>query len=126
MYKFVMITWNTQLQSYQQRVHKNTLTTVKCQTQQAENTTPAMIISVEVAHSDDAIILDYLTCEVALEEPGIGSTDPNIPTENNCTDDELHLGMTGAAGLKKIKLTKLTSAIRSPLPACDGGLCLHR
>jgi hypothetical protein len=32
---------------------------------------------------------------VALEEPEIGSTDPNIPIDNNCTDDNLHFGMPG-------------------------------
>jgi len=34
---------------------------------------------------------------VALEEPEIGSTDPNIPIDNNCTDDELHFGMPGGS-----------------------------
>jgi len=32
---------------------------------------------------------------VALEEPEIGSTDPNILIDNNSTDDELHFGMPG-------------------------------
>jgi hypothetical protein len=36
-----------------------------------------------------------LTSEVALEELEIGSTDPNIPTDNNCTDNKLHFGMSG-------------------------------
>jgi hypothetical protein len=35
---------------------------------------------------------------VALEEPEIGSTDPNILIDNNCTDDELHFGMPGGSG----------------------------
>jgi hypothetical protein len=39
-----------------------------------------------------------LTSEVALEEPEIGSTDPNIPIGNNCTDDELHFAMRGGSG----------------------------
>ena len=30
---------------------------------------------------------------MALQEPEIGSTDPNILIDNNCTDDELHLRM---------------------------------
>ena len=46
----------------------------------------------------NAILLDYLTSEVALEEPEIGRTDPNIPIDNNCTDDELHFGMPGGSG----------------------------
>jgi len=59
---------------------------------------PAEVISVEAAHVDNAILLEYLTSEVALEEPEIGRTDPNIPIANNCTDDELHFGMPGGSG----------------------------
>ena len=97
-YTFLMNTWNTIPESYEQRVYKNTLATVNCQIQQAENPTPAVVISTEAAHVDNAILHDYLTSEVALEEPEIGSTDPNIPIDNNCTDDELHLGMPGGSG----------------------------
>jgi len=86
-YTFLMNPWNTLPESYQQRVYNNTLATVKRQIQQAENPTPAMVISVEAARVDNAILLDYLTSEVALEEPEIGSTDQNIPIDNNCTDD---------------------------------------
>jgi len=96
-YAFLMNTWNTLLESYQQRVYSNTLATVKRQIQQAENPTPAVVISVEAACVDNAILLDYLTSEVALEEPEIGSTDPNILIDNNCTDDELHFGMPGGS-----------------------------
>ena len=52
----------------------------------------------EAAHPDYAILLDYLTSEVALEEPEIGNTDPNIPIDNNCTDVELHFAMPGGSG----------------------------
>jgi len=97
-YTFLNNTWNTLPESYQQRVYNNTLATVKRQIQQAENPTPAMVISTEPASVDNAILLDYLTSEVALEEPQIGSTDPNIPIDNNCTDDELHFGMPGGSG----------------------------
>jgi len=93
-----MNTWNTLPESYQQRVYNNTLATVKRQIQQAENPTPAVVISVEAALVDDAILLDYLTSEVALEEPEIRSTDSNIPIDNNCTNDELHFGMPGGSG----------------------------
>jgi hypothetical protein len=48
---------------------------------------PAMVISVEAARVGNAILLDFLTSEVALEEPEIRSTDSNIPIDNNCTDD---------------------------------------
>jgi hypothetical protein len=90
-----MNTWNTLPESYQQRVYKNTLGTVKREIKQAENPMPAAVISTDAAHVDNAILLDCLTTEVALEEPEIGSTDPNIPMDNNCTDDELHDGMPG-------------------------------
>jgi len=98
MYTSLMNTWNTLPESYQQKVYNNTLATVKRQIQQAENPTPAVVISVEAAHVDNAIHLDYLASEVALEEPEIGSTDPNISIDNNCTDDELHFGMPGGSG----------------------------
>jgi len=97
-YTFLMNTWNTLPESYQQRVYHNTLATVKRQIQQAENPTPAVVITVEAARVDNAILLDYLASEVALEEPEIGSTDPNIPIDNNCTDDELHFGMPEGSG----------------------------
>ena len=79
-------------------MYKNTLATVKHQIQQAENPTPAVVMSVEAAHVDNGILLDYLTSEVALQEPEIGSTDPNILIDNNFTDDELHFGMPGDSG----------------------------
>jgi len=92
-----MNVWNTLLESYQRRVYNNTLATVKRQIQQAENPTPAMVISVYAALVDNAILLDYLTSEVAIEEPQIGSSDPNIPINNNFTDDRLHFGMPGGS-----------------------------
>jgi hypothetical protein len=93
-----MNTWNTLPESYQQRVYNNTLATVKHLLQQAENPTPAVVNSVEAARVDNALLLDYLASDVALEEPVIGSTDPNIPIDNNCTDDELHFGIPGGTG----------------------------
>jgi len=79
-------------------VSKNSFAIVKRQIQQAENPTPAMVISVEAARVDNGILLDYLTSEVALEEPRIGSTDPNLPIDNNCLYDELHFGKPGGSG----------------------------
>jgi hypothetical protein len=93
-----MNTSNTLQESSQQRVYKNTLATLKFQIQQAENPTPAVVISLEAAGFDNAILLDYLTSEVALEEPEIGSTDPNIPIHNNCMVCELHFGMPRDCG----------------------------
>jgi len=97
-YAFLMNAWNTLPESYQQRVYNNTPATVKRQIQQVENPMPAVVISMEAALVDNAILLDYLTTEVTLEEPEIGSTDPNILIDNNCTDDNLHLGMPGGSG----------------------------
>jgi hypothetical protein len=97
-YTFLMNTWNTLLESYQLRVYNNTLATFKRQIQQAENPTPAVVISVEATHVNNPILLDYLTFEVALEEPEIGSTDPNILIDNNCMDDELHFEMPRGSG----------------------------
>jgi len=47
---------------------------------------------------DNAILPEYLTSEAALEEPENGSTDSNIPIDNNYTDDELHSGMATDSG----------------------------
>jgi hypothetical protein len=93
-----MNTLNTLPESYQKRVYNITLATVKHQIQQAENPTTAVVIRVEAARVVNAIVLDYLTSEVAIEEPEIGSTDPNIPINNNYTDDKLHLGMPAGSG----------------------------
>jgi len=88
-----MTPWNTLPDSYQQRVYNNTLATVNLQIQQAENPTPAVVIGVEAARVNNVILHDYLTFEVALDDPEIGSTEQNIPIGNNCTDDELHFSM---------------------------------
>jgi len=90
MYTFLINTCNTLPECYQERLYNNTLATVKREIEQAENPTPAVVISVEAAHVDNAILLDYLASEVALEEPEIGSSEPIIPIDNNCTDDNLH------------------------------------
>jgi hypothetical protein len=97
-YTFVMNTWNTLPEGYQQMVYYITLGTVKRQIQQAENPMPVMVIRVEAARVDNAMLPDYLASEVVLEEPEIGSTDPNIPIDNNCTDDKLHFRMPEGSG----------------------------
>jgi hypothetical protein len=93
-----MNTWNSLLpESYHQRVYNNTDATVNRQIQQVENLKPAMVISVEAARVDNAILLDYLASEVALQEPEIETTDPNIPIDKIWRDDELHFGMPGVS-----------------------------
>jgi hypothetical protein len=62
-----MNTWDSLLESYQLRVYKNTLPTFRCRIQQAENPMPAMVISVETARVDNAILLDHLTSEEAVK-----------------------------------------------------------
>jgi hypothetical protein len=57
-----------------------------------------MVIRVEAARFDNAILLDYFTSEVVLEEPEIGSTDPDIPIANYSMDDQLHFGMAVGSG----------------------------
>jgi len=93
-----MNTWNTLLESYKQSVYNNTLATVRRHIEQAANPKRAMEISVEAARVGNAILLDYLTSAVALEEPEIRSSDLNIPTEINGMDDKLHFRMSGGSG----------------------------
>jgi len=59
---------------------------------------PAEVISMEAARVDKAILLDLLASEVVLEEREIRSTDPNIPMDNDCTDDKLHFGIPVGSG----------------------------
>jgi len=59
MYTFLMNTWNTLPESYQQSVYTHSIATLKCQIQQAENTTPAEVISMEAVRFDNAILADY-------------------------------------------------------------------
>jgi len=51
---------------------------------------------------------------VALEEPEIECTDPNILIENNCMDEELHFVMPGASGDYEDEADK--SEERNPIP----------
>jgi hypothetical protein len=65
-YTFLLNTWNTLPESYQQRVYNITLATLTGQIQQADNPMPAVVISLEEARVDNAILLDYLASKVAL------------------------------------------------------------
>jgi len=60
-YTCLMNTWNTLPESYQKRVFKTTLATVRRQIQQAVNPMPALVISVEALRVENANLLDYLT-----------------------------------------------------------------
>jgi hypothetical protein len=92
-YSSIVTAWNTLPESYQRRVYEYTLVTAWCQTQKEENPMPAIVISMEVVHVDNAIPLEYMTFNVALEEPEIRNTDTKITIYNNCTDNELYFGM---------------------------------
>jgi hypothetical protein len=61
-----MHTWNTLPESYQQRVYNMTPATVKCHIQRVENPTHAVVISVEAAHVDNAILFHYLTWALVM------------------------------------------------------------
>jgi hypothetical protein len=75
-------------------VYNINLASVKHQIPEVENPTPGVVISGEAASINNAILLDYLTTKVALEEREIRRTCPIIPMYNNCMDDELHLRMS--------------------------------
>jgi len=117
--------WNTVPESYQQRVYENSLPTVQRQIQQAENQTHAVDISVEVACVDNDILLDYLTSEVALEERGIGSTDPTIPIDLNARMTNCISGCQGSVGITKMTVTKAMRVMPSPPPAGEDGQQLN-
>jgi len=126
-YTFSMNTWITLPESYHQMVYTNTLATVKREIQQAENPMPAVVIGMEAARVDNAILLDHWTSEVAVEEPDIGSNDPNIPTDNNCTDDTLHFWVAGGRrdyydeGGESDKCDDIPTASRRQQPATKLG-----
>jgi len=90
--------WNTLQECYQQSLYQTTLCTVKCQIQHAENPIPAAEITVEAARVDNAILIDNLSSEAALEQPEIRYTNPLIQIHNNWMDDKLHFGMAGDIG----------------------------
>jgi hypothetical protein len=66
-YLFLMNTWNTVPESYQQRVYNHNLATVTRQIQQAENPTPVVVIIVDAERVHNAILLYYLASEVEVE-----------------------------------------------------------
>jgi hypothetical protein len=97
-YTLLMNTLKTLPESYQQWVNHNTVATVKRQIEQGENPMPAVVTSVEVTGVNNAILLNYLASEVALEKPAIGDTDATILIDNNCTADKLYFGMAWVTG----------------------------
>jgi hypothetical protein len=58
---------------------------------------PAMVFSMEAACVDNAILLDYMTSKVVLEEPEIGRTDSHIPIDNDFIYDKQHFAMAGGS-----------------------------
>jgi len=61
----------TVLEGYYQGAYKNTLATIKHLTNQVVHLTPYMIITIDAVPVDNAMQLDYLAPDVALEEPNI-------------------------------------------------------
>ena len=118
MHAFLMNPWNALPESYEQRVYKNTLATVNCRIQQAQNPMPAVVICTEPVPVHNAILLDYLTSKVALEKPDIGNTDPTIPMDNNYTADELHFVMPGGSGDSEVEGDEVDE--RDEIPTASG------
>ena len=98
-------------------MYKYTHATVKGQIQYRANATPATVSSMETAHDENGIILDYLTSEVVLEECKVGSIHPNILRDNNCTDDELHFGMPGHSGDYENSGDENNMCVANPTPS---------
>ena len=61
----------------------NILITVKNQIQKLENLDPAVVISVEQACVDNAVLHDYLFSELAFQDLEICSTDPETLIDNS-------------------------------------------
>jgi hypothetical protein len=57
-----------------------------------------VVITVEAASVENSSLLDYLTSNVEPEDPEFRRTDPNIQIDNNCMDDQLHIGMLERSG----------------------------
>jgi len=58
---------------------------------------PALLISVEAVHADNVIPHHYFTSEVALNQPELGSSDPNIRKVDNCIANDLDFGIRGGS-----------------------------
>jgi hypothetical protein len=58
-----------------------------------------------------------LVSEVPLAEPEIGSTDPNIPIDNNCTHEESDFGMPQGSGDFKDEGDECDVCDASPTPS---------
>jgi hypothetical protein len=92
-YTLLMNSGNTLWESYQQRVYNDTVSAVQHQIELTENKIPAEVIRTKAVHIDNAILPDYLTSNVALEEAKIESSDPYILLYNHYPDDMLHFGL---------------------------------
>jgi hypothetical protein len=97
-YTFLMTTWNSLPVSSKQTVYSNSLATFMRHIQQMDNPKPAVVISMEAERVHNPILLENVTSKVSHEKPEIGSTDPNIPIDNNCTDDEHDFVMSTGSG----------------------------
>jgi hypothetical protein len=92
-----MNTWNTQLESCQLRVYQNTPATFQRQIRQGENPTAAVIFCMDAGCVGNAILLNNLTSEVALDDPVIRTTNSYTPLDNNHHDGNMHFGMPGGS-----------------------------
>jgi hypothetical protein len=82
---------------------------------------PPTVFSMEAACVDNAILLDYVTSELVLEEADIGSTDPKSRKTTIAQMPKWISGCQWAVGIMKMKGTKATSAKPAWLQANDDG-----
>jgi hypothetical protein len=94
-YRFLENSWYALLESYQQRLNSNSLATVERMSQHADNPALPMVISLQVACVNNAILLDNLTSQMAIEETEIRRSNRNIPIDYHYANAELHFRMLG-------------------------------
>jgi hypothetical protein len=70
-------------------VYNKTLAIVKRHIQQAAKQTPVGVRIVAAAGVENSILPEDFSSTVELGKRDIGSTDPDIPIDNNCTNDKL-------------------------------------
>jgi len=120
-YTFLMNTWSTLLQSYQQRVYKSTLLTVKRQMQNAENPTPAGVISFEAACVHILFFLTIWPAKGCLRGQRSEALTKTFRLSTLALIMHSIRGCEGAAGITKMKVMTALSAMLSPIPAGDEG-----
>jgi len=118
-YTFLMNTWNTLPESYQQRVYHNTLATVKRQIQQAENPNPGVEISVEAARVSMLFFLIIWPPKWGLRSLRSEALTQSSRLTTIARMTNFISGCQGAGGIIKMKVMKAKCTMPSPPPAGD-------